>query len=481
MKAKLSRRNFLGVAAAATAGGLLAACQPAPQAVDSGSKGGDQAPPPAAGPVTLNLWGWTDLIWTEVFTRFTEQNANIKVNLTEAGDMVFGDQKFLTAVAAGTGPDASIQNRHTFMQFAAKKLYQDVTSYMDGSGLKRSDFTPVQLDETSWGGKVYGLPLFTDVRYLYWNRNYFEEAGLDPNQPPTTWLELEAFSEKLNVKNAKGDLDRIGFVPYLFGNSWMWLYGFLNKAPAISDDKRTILCDDDRWVEALDWMVRFYDKYVGSFELANAFSEAVSASGLGEPFAAGKVAMSASGDWQVGDFLRMPELDWDCAPMPIPPNGEKSTWSCGWSMVVVPQSKNKDEAWTLLKWTATEPGWEARAEATKADIIRVWDREQIEGNPQYWPTQACYLPALKMLEDKYVSQLGDREKKAWNLGIDALNNWTHGCGSEMGLAALEYWVEMDNATRSALSHKVSAKEAMLDCKKKVQEATDKAWEAVSKA
>jgi multiple sugar transport system substrate-binding protein len=481
MRKKLSRRDFLGLAAAATAGSLLAACQQPTPVGPGGSQDTGQAVPTAAGPVTLNVWGWTDLIWTQTFDTFSDQNSDIKINLTEAGDTVFGDQKFLTAVAAGTGPDAAIQNRHTFMQFAAKKLYGDVTAYMDGSGLSRTDFTPVQLEETSWDGKVYGLPLFTDVRYLYWNRTYFEEVGLDPNQPPTTWTELEAFAEKLNVENSRGDLDRIGFVPYLFGNSWTWLYGFLNKAPAISDDKRTILCDDDRWVEALDWMVNFYDKYVGSFELANAFSEAVSASGLGEPFAAGKVAMSASGDWQVGDFLRSPELDWDCAPMPIPPGGEKSTWSCGFSMVMSPQSKNPEQTWSLLKWTATEPGWEARAEATKADIVRVWEREQIEGDPQYWPTQACYLPALKMLEDKYVSLLGDREQKAWHLGMDALNNWTHGCGTEMGLAALEYWVEMDNSTRAALSHKVTAREAMMDCKTKVQEATDKAWEAVSRA
>ncbi len=354
----------------------------------------------------------------------------------------------------------------------------DITSMMEPNGLKRTDFTPVQIEETTWNGKVYGLPMFTDVRYLYWNRKHFQEAGLDPDKAPATWAELEDYSGKLNKKNAKGDPDRFGFVPYLFGNSWMWLYGFLNKAPAISDDKKTIMCDDPRWAEALDWMVKFYDKYVGSFEIANAFSQGVTAAGLGDPFVAGKVSMTASGDWQVGDFLRSPDLDWSCAPMPIPTNGVKSTWSCGYSAVVAPQSKSPDAAFSLVKFLSTEPGWEARAEATKADITRVWQREKISGDPKYWPQQACYLPALKMLEDKYVSQLGDREKKAWALGLDALEHWTHGCGTEMGLAALEYWVEMDNNTRSALSHKVSAQQAMKDCKTKVQEATDRAWQAV---
>ena len=117
----------------------------------------------------------------------------------------------------------------------------------------------------------------------------------------------------------------------------------------------------------------------------------------------------------------------------------------------------------------------------KADTVRVWEREQIEGEPQYWPTQACYVPALKMLEDKYVSLLGDKQKKAWALGMDALENWTHGCGTEMGLAALEYWVEMDNNTRNALSHKMTGQEAMAECKKKAQEAADRAWEAIGKA
>jgi len=346
------------------------------------------------------------------------------------------------------------------------------------SGLKDTDFTSVQMKESTWNGKVYGLPHVTDVRYLYWNKQHFEEAGLDPATPPTTWTELEQFTEKLTIKNDKGEPERFGFVPYLFGNSWTWLYGFLNRAPAISDDKRTILCDDPRWAEVIQWMVDFYDKYVGSFELANSFSDGITSAGLGDPFAAGKVSMVASGDWQVGDFLRVPDLDWDCAPMPIPEGGEESTWSCGFSMVVAPEAKHPDEAFTLCKWTVTEDGWRARADATKEDIARTWEREQITGDPKYWPTLACHVASINMLEKDYVSLLSEREQKAWTMGLDALQNWTHGCGSEMGIAALEYWVEMDNSTRAALSHKVSPEEAMADCKNKVQEATDKAWEAI---
>lgn len=472
MAPQLTRRALMKASAGLFASAALAAC------VAPGQQAGGSAAPGAEA-ITLNLWGFEDPVWKAMVEAYSEQHETVTVNPTQIGDIVFGDQKFLTAVAGGTGPDAAVQNRHTFLQFSAKGLYQDITPWFESSGLKKEDFTPVQLAESSWDGKLYGLPMFTDVRYFYWNTKHFEEAGLDPTKPPTTWTELEGFAEKLNQKD--GDkMARYGFVPYLWGNSWMWLYGFLNKAPAISEDKRTILADDPKWVETLTWMTEFYDKYVGDFETANAFSAAITSTGLADPFVAEKASMAATGDWFVGDLLRAPDIQWDAAPMPLPNGGEKSTWSCGFSIVMAPTSQNQEATFELLQWFTTEAGWEARAAATLADVQAYWEREKIEGEPQFWPTQACYVPALKMLEEKYVSQLGEREQRAWKLGLDALSNWTHGCGTEMGVAALEYWVEMDNAARAALAHKVTPEEAMLTCKAKVQEATDRAWAAIEK-
>ena len=472
---KMSRRNFLNLAAVTTAGTVLAACQPGaiPQ---SGSAAGDGGQPAGAEDVTINVWGFTGLVADAMNEIYTEQTG-VAVSMSDIGDAVFGDQKYLTAVAAGTGPDTAVQNRHTFTQFAAKGLYADVTPRFDADGYTKAEFTPVQLEETSWGGNLYGLPWVTDVRYLYWNKEFYAEVGLDPDSPPTTWDELDEYSAMLNVKDGD-EVERFGFVPYLFGNSWMWLYGFLNKAPAISDDKRTILCDDQRWIDALQWMVNFYDKNVGDFEIANAFSQAVQSAGLGQPFVAGKTAMSAHGNWFVGDLFRSPGVEWDAAPMPIPEGGEKSTWSCGWSYVLAPDGQDPDAGWEYMKWITGPDGWTARANATLGDVTRTWEREQLEGDPQYWPTLACYLPALQMLEDEYVSQLDDKAKRTWELSRDALENWTHGCGSEMGIAALEYWVEMDNHVRAALSHEMTPEEAMISCQQKVQEATDRAWEGV---
>jgi hypothetical protein len=135
-------------------------------------------------------------------------------------------------------------------------------------------------------------------------------------------------------------------------------------------------------------------------------------------------------------------------------------------------------SWTLLEWWTGLPGWQAEAEATLSDIERTWEREQIEGEALYWPSDPCYLPAQQMVEEEYVAELPPVMQKAWGISMDCLNNWTHGCGTEMGVAALEYWVEIDSAVRAALAGQMTPTEAMLNCKEKVQAATDRAWDAI---
>jgi multiple sugar transport system substrate-binding protein len=477
----LSRREFLRMTGLVGATLTAAACVPqaAPPAQPAPAAAGEAtiAPPPAAEAVTINLWWWTAEPWNTTADTYNKVQDKIKVNLSESGDMVWGDQKYMTAAAAGTGPEAAIQNRHTFMQFAAKKLYRPLDDYFKMDGYKKEDFFPVQFGESSWQGVLYGMPLYTDTRHLYWNKKQFAEVGL--SEEPKTWSDLETYTEKLNKKTDKGDFECMGFVPYLVGNSWAWMYGFLNKAPAISDDKRTILCDDPRWVEALDWLVNFYDKYLGSFEIASAFNQGF-ATQTQDLFAQQRVSMVITTDDAMNFYLRFPQLDFIMSPAPIPPKGEKSSWSCGWTFVIAPEAKHPDEAWQYIKWQTGVDGWRAIAEAEKAETLRLWQREQVPGEPQYMPHEACYIPATDMLVKEYISKLPEQRQKEYALGIDCLKSWTHGCGTEMGVAALSYWVEIDNAFRAALSHKMSAAEALTQCKEKVQKATDEAWAAIEK-
>lgn len=55
-----------------------------------------------------------------------------------------------------------------------------------------------------WNGHQYGIPTKFDLWLAFWNKNHFEEAGLDPEKPPTTWSELKNYAAKLDTKDHAG-------------------------------------------------------------------------------------------------------------------------------------------------------------------------------------------------------------------------------------------------------------------------------------
>lgn len=50
---------------------------------------------------------------------------------------------------------------------------------------------------TDTDGNMQSMPFNSSTPILYYNKNIFEKAGLDPEQPPKTWAEMEEFSKKI--------------------------------------------------------------------------------------------------------------------------------------------------------------------------------------------------------------------------------------------------------------------------------------------
>ena len=69
-----------------------------------------------------------------------------------------------------------------------------------------ADFYPSVLDTFKIDGEIYGLPMYISPYVLYYNKDLFEQAGLDPNSPPTTYDEMLECAEKLSqLTDANGN------------------------------------------------------------------------------------------------------------------------------------------------------------------------------------------------------------------------------------------------------------------------------------
>jgi multiple sugar transport system substrate-binding protein len=121
---------------------------------------------------------------------------------------------------------------------------------------------------------------------LFYNKDAFKEAGLDPTKPPATWKELEEFARKLDVK-LDGKYTRIGFYP-LFGGfgAPSWMKNADNGIGYVEDGELKI--NTPNKVKAVEWLAD-WQKHYGKKTIQN--YQAEFSNGQTNPFIAGKVAM----------------------------------------------------------------------------------------------------------------------------------------------------------------------------------------------
>jgi ABC-type glycerol-3-phosphate transport system substrate-binding protein len=92
--------------------------------------------------------------------------------------------------------DGSVDVLYTFASMTNKygdRLYQDLT---DRAG-DTSRFLAGTVKEATVDGKLFGIPMHSEMLIYLWNQKQFEAAGIDPDNPPDTWSGLYEFADKL--------------------------------------------------------------------------------------------------------------------------------------------------------------------------------------------------------------------------------------------------------------------------------------------
>lgn len=317
-------------------------------------------PAPSSGKeITLSLWGVPEAQSFEgvraAVAEFERRHPHIRVKIGSPGGTADIDpQKLLTAVAAGTPPDLILQDRFTISGWAARGAFLPLNDLVEQDNINKEDFYHACWNEGVYQGKLYGLSYNTDVRGLYYNRDLLKEYGYD--RPPENWEELKRYSSTMTEREGKNFYRRVGFAP-LWGNSWLYMYGWLNDGRFLSEDGRRCTMNEEPVVEALRWLKECYDA-IGGFSNVRGFEEAGGFGGGVDPFITGKVVMIINGNWVLDDIARYkPDLNFGIAGPPPPKGKDSISWSGGFAMAIPAASKHIDEAWELAKWLTLEEGW----------------------------------------------------------------------------------------------------------------------------
>ncbi|WP_332693511.1 ABC transporter substrate-binding protein [Halalkalibacter lacteus] len=279
---------------------------------------------------------------------FNETHPHIEVEAVyvapDGGDAV--GSKLLTAVAGGNPPDVFFTSRYGIAEYM--DAVTPLNEFAERDGISQDLFYDWAWGEATYEDTLLGLPYDGTARALFYNKEHFRAAGLDPDNPPTTIEELEEAARKLTIKEGNR-YEQIGFIPW-FGEGWLYSWGWAFGGEFI-DENGTITANAPKIVEALEWETDFATEY--GIETLNSF---VSSAGTNatNPFITGQLSMMVNGNWMLGQIDEYaPDLDYGISYIPTPTGDGFTTYLGGRALIMPKGVKNQEEAWEFIKFMCT--------------------------------------------------------------------------------------------------------------------------------
>ena len=126
-----------------------------------------------------------------------------------------------------------------------------------------SGFYPGFMKNSQTGGKTWGIPFQRSTIVMYWNKELFKQAGLDPNRPPQNWAELVDYGKKLTQRDAAGKVSTWGVQVPSSGFPYWLFQGFTtqNGVELMNAAGTQTYFDKPEVVEALQFWVDLSRKH----------------------------------------------------------------------------------------------------------------------------------------------------------------------------------------------------------------------------
>ncbi|WIB77204.1 extracellular solute-binding protein [Curtobacterium sp. MCPF17_002] len=240
-------------------------------------------------------------------------------------------------------------------------------------------------------GKTYGVPMGTDTRALWYNKDIFKEVGLPVPWQPKTWDDVLAAAKTIKAKKP----DVIPFNVYsgkpqgeasTMQGFEMLLYGADGSGNALYKDKKWVT-GSKQFEDSLKFIKDVYQGGLGPTP-QQALDSNVGTTIAQTWLPKGQLAIDLDGSWQSGTWLKSgtaPWADWSKtmgqAPMPTQ-NGQDpgyNSMSGGWTLAVGKNSKNPQAAFDFISTFLNKDG------SLKYDIenSQIAVRKDVAEDPSY--------------------------------------------------------------------------------------------------
>jgi sn-glycerol 3-phosphate transport system substrate-binding protein len=195
----MDRRHFV-IGSAVLAAGTLAA----PAIVRASTEISFYYPVAVGGPITKIIDGYA--------ADFEKENPDISVKPIYAGTYQETMVKALTAHKSGNPPVICVLLSTDMFSLIDEEAIVPFDEFVKSDSEKSwmGSFFPAFMENSRTGGNTWGIPFQRSTIVLYWNKEAFKEAGLDPEKAPANWQEEVAFAQKLTKRDGAGNATQWG-------------------------------------------------------------------------------------------------------------------------------------------------------------------------------------------------------------------------------------------------------------------------------
>ncbi len=192
---------------------------------------------------------------------FMKENPDITVKAIYAGNYNDARIKALTALKSGQPAQLSVMfsiDIYELIEQDAIVAFDDVVNTAEEKAWLNS-FYPALMENGRTAGKTWGIPFQRSTIVMYYNKDAFRAAGLDPEKPPATWDEMVAAGKKLT----KPDGSQWGVMIPSTGYPY-WMFGALamqNGQVLMNGDGNTTYFDNPAVIGALQFWKSLGEEY----------------------------------------------------------------------------------------------------------------------------------------------------------------------------------------------------------------------------
>ncbi|MBE3577625.1 MAG: ABC transporter substrate-binding protein [Limnochordales bacterium] len=318
-------------------------------------------------PVTITFWNWWDgdreAYMKAVIDAFEKQYPWINVESKIQGwDNL--SAKIISAFAAGIAPEVMMAPRAEVLALADMGAIIPITEYVKRDKLDLSIFYPAEVNAFRYEGELWTLPLPTVTAnddFYFYNKELFEQAGLNPERPPETWSSFMAAGQKLTRFAPDGRITQLfsRMSPHMYLD-----FLFSNDGDIVTSDLRRQAIDSKESQETLQFMYDYAAKINGGAKQTEFLSRNNPRTGMA--FMNGKEVVLFENismmNLIIDEMKKGTMFDWGIGLIPYNDRNPraKSTGVAargfGWGYVIpkgLPKEK-EEAAWLWVKFLTTE-------------------------------------------------------------------------------------------------------------------------------